>query len=359
MAFAGVAGISLNTPAAAPAYMPVGQMIASGNFTFETLVGCVNSVPFEPKYLQDIGLYDYASAYTSTVEVEFDGQVINLVQTSQPGTPGLQVSRNPRNIYTFNASRIAETVVVYADEVAAIRALGSTELETVQTHADKKLQNAVRNIRSTMEWQRAQTAQGRLLDADGTVINDYFSLLNVSEPTQDMTLGTTSEGHLNSVCTTILNTLEDALGNLVPGVPPIAICGRTFFQNFITHPNVLDAYKYFEATQQKLNPNRQDVRYDDFQFGGIIWRQYRGKVNGTAYVPDAYARIVVDGLSGTYLGEFCPPRDIVDQVNKLGQPLYPTVYPLPHNAGYEFRIQSNVLHVMTRPAAAIKLFSST
>ena len=340
-----------------PAYMRVGQLIANGDFTFSTLVGCVNSVPFEPKYLQDIGLFDYASSFTNTVEIEFDGQTIHLIQSSEPGTPGMEVLRNPRRTFTFRAPRIAATVTVMADEVAAIRSLGAVELESVETHADKKLMNAVRNIRSTMEWHRVHAACGRLLDADGTVINDYFTVLGVSEPSHDMTFanGATSMiSHSND----ILNALEDALGNLSPGAPPIAICGRTFFKRFITHSSVVDAYKYFQATQQRLNPNRQDVRYDDFEYGGIVWRQYRGKVNGTPFVPDTEARILVDGVPGTYLGEFCPPRDIVDQVNKAGMPLYPTVYPLPHNAGYQFRIQSNVFHVMTRPAASIKLISS-
>lgn len=353
---ASLAGIGLNTPVAPPAYMPIGQLIATGDFQFETLVGTVNSVPFEPKYLQDIGLYDYQGSMTHTQLIEFDGQTIHLIQTSEPGSPGQQVLRQPRSTKAIPAVRIAETVTVLADEVAAIRSLGSVELETVQTHADKKIQNAVRNIRSTMEWHRVQAAQGKLLDADGTVINNYFTLLGIAEPTQDMAWSNTNAGHINAVCNTILNTLEDALGNLVPGVPPIAICGRTFFNNLVTHPNVIDAYKYFQATQQRLNPNRMDVRYEDFEFGGIIWRQYRGKVNGTAFVPDAEARIVVDGLPGTYLGIFAPPRDIVDQVNKMGIPLYPTVKVLDHNSGYEFRIQSNPLHVMTRPAAAIKLY---
>jgi hypothetical protein len=348
-----------------PAYTPIGAIIASGDLAqgqMTTLTGSVNAVPFEPSYLGDLNLYNYEGSMTHTVQVEFDSQTINLIQTSAPGSPGQETILNLRNVKSLTSPRIARTITVNAMEVAEIRALGSTELDSVKTRADRKLINAVRDIRSTLEYHRVGGAMGILLDADGvTVLQNYFTLLGVTQPTYNVQFGTTGSSKFITICATLLNMLEDALGNLSPsGEPPIVLCGRTFWQRFISSPDVVTAYQYFQASQQRVLPLREDLRYADFEFGGIVWRQYRGQAaNGAGrFVPDAEAQLLVPGIPGTYLGLFCPPVDQASKVNTMGLPIYPTVKVLDHDAGYEIRLQSNPLHVMTRPAAAIQLYSS-
>ncbi len=361
-----MAGLSnlMGTPNV-PAYTPIGKLIANGDIAqgqMATLAGSVNGVPFEPSYLGDLGIYDYDGAMTRIIEVEFDSQVINLIQTSAPGSPGQETELNLRTVKAISAPRIARTVTVNAMEVAEIRALASTDLETVKTRADRKLINAVRDIRTTLEYHRVGGAMGILLDADGTtVLQNYFTLLGVTQPTFNVQFGTAGSSKFVQIGATLLNMLEDALGNLSPsGEPPIVLCGRTFWQRFISSADVVNAYQYFEATKQKFLPNREDLRYADFEFGGIVWRQWRGQAaNGAGrFIPDTQAQLLVPGVSGTYLGLFCPPEDQVSKVNTKGIPIYPTVKVLDHDQGYEIRLQSNPLHIMTRPAAAIELYSS-
>lgn len=347
------AGSMMPTPPT-PAYQPISQLLASGDTSYESLLGCVNSVPFEPKYLGDLGLFDYQSETANPVVVEFDGQVINLVQTSQPGSPGQAVDYAPRKTQAVNAPRIAVTITVLPSEVAGVREVGGVQLETLETRADRKLKNAVRNIRSTMEWHRLKAAQGRLLDANGSTINDYYSLFGISEPVYSLAVGTSTTDFIG-VGEDLLNMEEDALGELDWTVKPIALLGRTLFKSFVTHPNVKDAYRYFQSNQ-KNNPNRDDIRYEDFEHGGIIWRQYRGNANTVGrFLADNEGRVLIPGVAGSYIGAFCPPTDIKEFVNTPGLPLYMTVKELDHGGGWEIRVQSNPLHVMARPAAAIKL----
>ena len=245
-------------------------------------------------------------------------------------------------------------------KVAEIRALASTDLDTVKTRADRKMINAVRDIRTTLEYHRVGGACGVLLDADGaTVLENYFTVLGVAQPTYNVAFGTSATQKFIGISADLLNTLEDALGNLAPtGEPPIELCGRTFWKRFISDSSVATAYQYFWANQ-KTDPLREDLRYADFEFGNIVWRQYRGQAaNSGRFIPDAEAQLVIPGVQGTYLGVFCPPIDLVSKVNTRGLPIYPTVKVLDHDAGYEIRLQSNPLHIMTRPAAAIQLYSS-
>lgn len=357
--------VSLGMDVAPPAYIPIGQLIANGDLStgnMVTLAASINSIPFEPTFLGDRKLYTYESEMTNTIALEFDNQVINLVQSTAPGTAGQETILNSRSVKFVTAPRIARKVTVRATEVAGIRALGSTQLDTVETRADRLLRNAVRDIRTTIEYHRVGGALGLLLDADGTtVLQNYFTLLGVSQTQIDVTFGTPASNKFILLAEQILNSIEDGLGNLaMTGMkPPMVLCGRTFFQRFVGSADVINAFQYFQATAQAMNPLRDDIRYDDFLFGGIIWRQYRGAAaNSGRFIPDAEAHVVVEGIPGTYGGYFCPPADIVDKVNTPGEPIYPTFEVLPHGRGYEIELQSNPIHVMNRPLAAIKLISS-
>lgn len=355
-----------------PPYIPIERVIANGDFSYETLCGAINSIPYEPGYLGKKGLYKYLGSLTRDILLEFDGQTIGLVKTSDPGSPGTIVTRKPRSAYSFRAPRLAMTVPVHATEVAGIRGLGAADLETVETQAGERIRNTVRNLRSTWEWHRVNGAMGILLDADGSVLINYFTALGISQPTFDFNWSDTSQPLLEK-CAALLNEIEDALGGNfnpeggvatnaeVPDTPPLVLCGRVFWKNLMSDPSFATAFQYFQAGDQRYLPLREDMRYrGDFYFGGIYWRQYRGSTTGTGqFIPTATAQVIINDLPGTYMGYFTPPEDVEDAVNKPGLPLVATVELMEHKSGMEFRIQSNPLHIMTRPAAAIQCMSST
>ena len=354
-----------------PPYIPVERLIATGDFTYATLCGAVNSVPYEPGYLGRIGLFRYLGSMTRDILLEFDGQTIGLVPASAPMSPGVVVTRKPRQGLSFRAPRLAMSIPVHATEVAEIRGLGTADLEGVETQAGERIRNAIRNLRSTWEWHALNAAMGILLDANGNVMINYFTAFGIAQPTYDMLWGTAGQTLLDK-CADILNQLEDALGGnynpegadatngVVPEAPPLVLCGRTFWKKLMSDPSFATAFTYFQARDQRYIPTREDIRYaNDFEFGGIYWRQYRGSTTGTGrFMPDAIAQLIVNDLPGTYLGYFTPPEDVMDAVNKPGLPLVATVEEMEHKSGMEFRIQSNPLHIMGRPAAAIQLMSS-
>jgi hypothetical protein len=355
----------------APAYISIEQLIATGDYTYATLCGAVNSVPYEPGYLGKKGFYHYLGSRTRDVKLEFDGQTIGLIQSSAPMSPGVVVSRKPRTGLSFRAPRLAMTIPVHATEVAEVRELGAADLEGVETQAGWRIRNAIRDLRSTWEWHALNGAMGILLDADGSVMINYFTAFGIAQPTFDMTWSTAGTPLLMK-CAAILNQIEDALGGnfnpegsgatngIIPSTPPLVLCGRTFWQKLMSDASFATAFQFFQARDQRYLPLREDMRYkDDFEFGGIYWRQYRGSTQQTGqFIPAATAQVLINDLPGTYLGYFTPPEDVEDAVNKPGLPLVATVELMEHKAGIEFRIQSNPIHIMGRPAAALQLFSS-
>lgn len=345
-------------------WIDINEIIASGDIStgaMQTLAGAINAIPYEPSYLGDRKLYTYDSKKTNTVALEFDGQTISLVQTTAPGSPMPETILNPRNVKSVNSTRIARRVTVMASEVANIREIGGGALDTVQARQNWKLRNAIRDIRSTLEWHRVGGALGSVLDADGTVIQSFFSLLGITQTTIDCAQATAATAKYITIAETVLNYLEDALGSLTPidDRPPIVLCGRNFWNRFTTSADVITAYQYFMANRQKLIPGRDDLRYGDFEHGGLIWRQYRGSTAGSGFfIPTNEAHVILDGVPGTYLAHLCPPQDIVDRVNQDGQLLDVTMEVLPHKKGVQIEMQCNPIHWMNRPGAAIKLYSS-
>lgn len=350
---------SMPTPPT-PAYQPISALLASGDFSNKALLGCVNSVPYVPKHLEQIGLYDYQSESARAVMLELLGDQINLIPVSEANEPGLVVGANKRTSISVTAPRLAATFTVLPSEVAAVREVGGVNLETVETRADQKLKRVIRYQNATMERHRLSAACGRLLDSDGSTLINYFTLLGISEDTLSLDVGTSTTDMIGKA-TTIRNMQEDALGDLDDDQMPIVELGRTIWQSFVTHPNVKDAYKYFESQRDSnvMNPLREDLRYRNFVHGDVIWRQYRGSsVQSGRFIADTEGRVIMPGVEGTYIGAFCPPDDMKTYVNTPGLPFYMTVKELDHDGGWEVRVQSNPIHILSRPKVAIKITSS-
>lgn len=98
---------------------------------------------------------------------------------------------------------------------------------------------------------------------------------------------------------------------------------------------------------------RGDAR-ESFEFGGIVWERYRGKVAGVSFVHDDKALLIPEGVPDLYISVFAP-ADYMETVNTQGIPYYSKIEPLPFNKGMAGEAQSNPLHLCTRPLTQILL----
>jgi hypothetical protein len=67
---------------------------------------------------------------------------------------------------------------------------------------------------------------------------------------------------------------------------------------------------------------------------------------------DAY--VVPRGVPGLLLGRF-GPANYWQTVNTVGLPLYAKGIPMPNDKGWDIEMQSNPIHLLTRPRAVIKV----
>jgi hypothetical protein len=131
-----------------------------------------------------------------------------------------------------------------------------------------------------------------------------------------------------------------------------AFCGEAFFDDLIKHPEVRATY----LQQQEAGQLRGGYYAERFQFGGIVWEEYRGSIGGTDFINVDKCHIFPVGVPGLFK-MYYGPADYIETVNTIGLPVYAKIGFDPEglNRFVKVHVQSNPLVLCTRPRAVIKL----
>jgi len=318
-------------------------------FSVSSLTAAINDQEYLPGRISSLSLFREEGISTLTVQIEKDGDTLALVPAGERGTSGLVVGGTKRQLIPFNTVHLPERFTIKADEIQGIRAFGTrSELQAVQDVVNKRLAKARRQLDATHEFQRMGALNGQVLDADGkTVLLDIYKSFGVNR--QKLQMGLNSpDTELRVKCGEALDMQEEALGS-VTSSGSRAMCGKNFWNKLIVHKSVKETY----LNTMQAASLRGDAR-ESFEFGGIVWERYRGKVAGVAFVHDDKALLIPEGVPDLYISSFAP-ADYMETVNTQGIPYYSKIEPLPFNKGVAGEAQSNPLHLCTRPRAQILL----
>ncbi len=318
-------------------------------FGVPALTVAINEQPYIPGRISELGLFQEQGIQTLTVQIEKDGDTLALVPAGERGTSGLVVSGPKRKMIPFNTVHLPERFTIKADEIQGIRAFGSqTELQAAQDVVNARLAKARRQLDATHEFQRMGALNGLILDADGqTPLLDIYAAFGVQRQTLSMKLNDPASD-VRVTAGEALDMQEDALGS-VTSSGSRGLCGKNFWNKLITHKSVRETY----LNSAQAAELRGDARAS-FEFAGVVWERYRGKIAGVSFVHDDEARLVPEGVPDLYISSFAP-ADYMETVNTLGIPYYSKLEPLPFGKGVAGEAQSNPLHLCTRPRAQIKL----
>ncbi|MCF5171196.1 major capsid protein [Pseudomonas canadensis] len=318
-------------------------------FSVSSLTAAINDQEYLPGRISSLGLFREEGISTLTVQIEKDGDTLALVPASERGTSGLVVGGTKRTLIPFNTVHLPERFTIKADEIQGIRAFGSrSELQAVQDVVNKRLAKARRQLDATHEFQRMGALNGQVLDADGkTVLLDLYKTFGVTRKKMSMGLSN-PDTELRVRAGEALDMQEEALGS-VTSSGARALCGKNFWNKLIVHKSLKETY----LNTQQAAELRGDGR-ESFEFGGIVWERYRGKIAGVSFIHDDKALLIPEGVPDLYISSFAP-ADYMETVNTQGIPYYSKIEPLPFNKGVAGEAQSNPLHMCTRPLAQILL----
>lgn len=322
-------------------------------FSAISLTEAVRKSQTIPGLIGALKLFTPKPVRTRTVAVEVKGNTLNIVQTSEPGAPRTRRANNKGDIRDLRVRRIEEASTITAEQLQGIRAFGSeTELKSLQTEVAERQQDCIDDLSATVERLRLSCINGILLDADDTVIYDYYATFGISQPTE-IDFGWSSRTKCKQfVASNVTRPILRALGEkAIPGMRIVALCGDDFYDELQENSEYRDTYKNTEKASELL----KDTVFQAIDAWGVTWINYRGTDdNSKVAVPVAKAKFFPVGVRGLFQEAFAPAPTF-SLVNTLGQEWYSRIIVDKDREEWaDIEIESHRLPICTRPDALLQ-----
>lgn len=329
----------------------ISNPFSSDAWSLTSMTDAILRMPYVPGRVGALGIFQSKGITTTHVQLEEMDGVVSLIPAKLRGEATTQSAHSRRRVRMLNVPHFPLGDTVLAAEVQNVRAFGGTELQGVESVRDDRLAIMARKHDATREYGLIGALKGIILDADGsTVLCNLFTELGVTQKTYDWTLGTPTS-KLKGKAATMKRYIEESLGAATSDHIHV-FCGAAWFDAFVQHPEVVDAYALWQNGAFK----REDQR-KGFQIWDIVFEEYVGKVGGVGFVATNEAHAFPVGVPGLYETYFAP-ADFLEAVNTPGLPRYAKSEPMKFNKGVELYTESNPLSVCRRPELLVKLTTS-
>lgn len=322
-------------------------------FGIVRMTDAVNKQPFVPGRIGQMGLFQEQGIDTLDVAIEEKEGVLYLVPAKARGADPTQNTKEGRKLRVLRTVHLPVGDKLMADEVQGVRAFGSeSAMETVGAKVNEKLMTMAQSMESTLEYHRIGAIKGAVLDADGsTELYDLFDEFDITPyATVNFDLNDAVDGELRASCAGVVRNVQDALGaTTIMGVH--SICGNNFFDALVKNAEVRASYLQTPMASVLRDgyvyPNNLKI-YGAFEFGGIVWENYRGSVGAVSFVDTDSCHIFPVGVPGLFKTVFAP-ANYIETVNTIGRPMYAKTTPDPKGRWVDIDVQSNPLTYCTRP----------
>lgn len=341
--------------------MPSLNVFEQDAFGVISLTDSINGLPFVPGRAGQIINWNERGVTTTTIMIESKNGVLQLLNPSARGGHGETKAKDKGNARALVVPHYQHDDAINADEVQGVRAFGSeTEVQSVMGLVNQRLSDAVSLVLDpTLEYQRLGAVKGIILNANGSTLYNLFTEFEVTQETEidfDLDNASPAAGALRKKCATACRLVADNLGGM-PYTFLHAFVGDTFFDQLIAHPEVIASYEGTDMAkvlrEGYIIPNSNGNKiYGAFEFGGIVWENYRGKNGSAAMVDATKAHIFPVGVPGLFRTVYAP-ADYIETVNTVGLPRYAKQWQSANGKRIEMESQSNALSYCTRPKTLI------
>jgi hypothetical protein len=228
----------------------------------------------------------------------------------------------------------------------------------VQREIAARQQVIVNRFDLTYERMRLGAAQGLVLDADGSILYNWFDEFEIVQATEidfDLDNATPASGALVKKCTQVRRQMMVASkGAFTMGTRIHALVGDAFWDDLVAHAEVRASYLNWQAATSL----RGEIQgpFQSFVWGGITWENYRGTDDGTTVSvhTDKAVFFPVDAVDA--FGMCYSPGEWFGAVNQPGRDLYartvidPTANGNIQNAAWvRFEVMSYPMFMCLRP----------
>lgn len=352
-------------------------------FSVKELTDSINLFPNQYGLINALNLFSHKGVATTSVGVEINKGVLNLIQSRPRGSQANKNIRSKREMRFFEIPHFPLDDTIRPSDIQNIRAFGSPDqTKTPESEIADRLGEMSKKHDITHEYLNAGAIAGQILDADGSVLLDIFGEFGVTENKVDFSL-TTPTTKLVEKAQQVWGTIEDALeGDTLEGV--VALCSPEFFKSLVSHAAVETAFKEYRdstvrmanilsqvgitggpglpgSAEQATDPMRRDVR-KGFFWQDIWWIEYRGKAtfkqeDGDTvtrnFIAPNTCRFLPIGTQDTFRS-YSAPADWMETVNTIGLPKYAKIVPDQGGRWVELLSESNPLPLCLRPKVLVK-----
>lgn len=324
-------------------------------FSMVELSAAIDEMEYEPDYLGTLGIFEPVSIRTEFFSMEKRDNELVLVPTTPRGAALPQLSTRGRNMRVFQTVRIAKGDRLTASEISNIRAFGSeTELVAVQDEVADRMGTIRSDIEATHELHRLGALQGKVLDIDGTVLFDWYALWGITPPpTLTFNFATLIDGNLREFLTKMIRAMvKRSKGAITARSRIVGLAGDNFYDALIKAKEVRDTYLGWAAAADLRNSG---MPWEEFNFGGVTWINYRGTDDGTKIAIDADEVHFFPTDSRGVFKRFNSPGESFDMINTPGKDYYArTIVDDKRNEWVDIEVLSYPAYVLARPLAIQK-----
>lgn len=330
----------------------------SNAFSMREMTDAINIIPNKYGLVNSLGIFSDKGVAVRDIWVEEKNGVLNLLATQVPGTPAPANKTGKRTGRSFRIPHIPLAEDVLAGEVMGVRAFGTdATLQTVSGRLAEKLAEVRAKHELTREWMMVAAIKGILVDGANTTQYNYFTEFGITQGTTDFVLGTAGTD-ISGKCMAVKRAIEQNLkGETMNGI--MVLCGDTWYDRFVSHANVKDAFRYYVVNGQNL---AGDYR-KGFTFAGLTFVNYTGTVtlaDGTTtatMIPTSEAYAFPTGTQNTFK-VYNAPAEFIETVNTLGLPYYAKQKIMDFDRGVNVHTEMNPLPICLRPGVLNKLTTS-
>jgi len=328
-------------------------------FNLATLTQAINLFPLQYGRINSLGVFRDEFLSTRQFVIDEQSGTLSLLPVNAWGGPPTLGSKVTRKARPIAVPQTAHEDHIDPNDLQDVRAFGSeTAADMPAMRMAMKLQRMRARHDITAEFRKISALKGIILDADGTTtLLNLFTEFGVTQVTVDFDLGT-SGTDVRAKCMTVMRNVEDnLLGDVMSSVR--AVVSAEFYDKLVAHPSVQDAYANYQMAQERLGG---DMR-TGFDFGGIMFEEYRGKATTPAgsvvrFIASGEGHAFPMGTQNTFTNNFAP-ADFMETVNTVALPFYAKSALIKMDRGIDLHTQSNNLPFCARPRILTKLISST
>lgn len=306
-----------------------------------------------PGLIGSLNLFTPVRVRTRRVAVEQKANTLRIIQTSEPGAPRTRRSNDKASIVDLRVRRIEESSKIMAEELQGIRQFGSeTELKQLQREVAERQQTVIDDLSTTVERLRLSCINGILVDADDSVIYNYYTTFGFTQGSE-IDFDWANKTKVKSfIAANVKRPILRALGGIAPpSMRIVALCGDDFYDALQENAEYRATYLNIDKAPKLL----EDTVFDAIDAWGVTWVNYRGTDdNSSVAIAVDKCKIFPVGVRGLFQEAFAPAPTF-DHVNTLGQEWYSRILvDKDRNEWADIEMESHRLPICTRPETLLQ-----